>query len=465
MTHFLSFRFNQVIAMKPIYHTISPSDGDEEIILELQSCDADSSSDDADVDGSTDDDVNTAMDEQVSPEGTSSSWKTTMNLVNYIEGIGFLSLPYAIKIGGITAVISLFVMPLICWYAGVIVVECMYDNHGKKGKIRTRSTWKELGDALVPKYGGNILAWNQDIGFIILASSYLILCGSLMSHALASVPLSQAAWTCCAAVIVLPTVFLKSYSQIAWLSIVSVLAIGLTVAITLWYGLDHVHQWDASTLMFWDFEGVFTSLALILYGYDAILILPCVEQSMKDKSKFGKALASAETVTMLFKLVLSLCGFFSFGFNTDEILVNNFPAGVIRISVSIIFVISALLSYTLCIYPVVKSLEESPFFSRITSNLSIIVRDVIFRLSLVIVSLTLALLLPHFALLTAFVGSIQSVATLIWIPFSLHLKIKYHELGRFQICTDVIIFSLGTLLSLMSIYSSGKALVQASIST
>lgn len=132
--------------------------------------------------------------------------------------------------------------------------------------------------------------------------------------------------------------------------------------------------------MFWDSEGVFTSLALILYGYDGILILPSVEQSMKDKTKFGTALASAETVTMLFKLVLSLCGFFSFGFDTEEILVNNFPARVIRISVSIIFVISALLSYTLCVYPVVKSLEESPFFSRITSNLSIIVRDVIFRL-------------------------------------------------------------------------------------
>ena len=451
--------------MKQIYDTISQSDVGEEIVLELQSSEADSSSDDADVDGSTDDDVSTATDEQVSPEGTSSSWKTTMNLVNYIEGIGFLSLPYAIKIGGITAVISLFVMPLLSWYAGVMVVECLYDNHGKKGKIRTRSTWKELGDALVPKYGGKILAWNQDIGFIILASSYLIVCGSLMSHALASVPLSQAAWTCCAAVIVLPTVFLKSYSQIAWLSTVSVLAIGLTVAITLGYFLNHVNQWDASTIMFWDFEGVFTSLALILYGYEAIPILPSVEQSMKDKSKFGKALASAQTITMLFKLVLSLCGFFSFGVNTDEVIVNNFPAGLIRISVCVIFVISALLSYTLCLYPVVKSLEESPFFSRITSNLSIIVRDVIFRLSLVTLSLTLAVLLPHFALLTAFVGSVQSVAGNIWIPFSLHLKIKYHELGRFQICTDVIILSLGTLLSLISIYSSGKALVQASIST
>ena len=273
--------------MKPSYHSIPQSNSDDEIILDLQSSDADSSSDAAaGIDSSTEDDLKTAADEQLSNEGTSSSWKATINLVNYIEGIGFLSLPYAIRIGGIIAVISLFVMPVICWNAGVIVVDCLYDDHAKKGMIRTRSTWKQLGDAISPKYGGKIVAWIQDIGFITTATSYLILCGSLMYHALPSVPLSQAAWTCCAAVIVLPTVFLKSYSQITCLSTVSVVAIGLTVATTLWYGLDHISQWDASTLMFWDFEGVITSLSIILYGYGAVPIVPYVEQSMKDKLKF-----------------------------------------------------------------------------------------------------------------------------------------------------------------------------------
>ena len=194
-----------------------------------------------------------------------------------------------------------------------------------------------------------------------------------------------------------------------------------------------------------------------------LLIVPFVEQNMKDKSNIGKVLASAQVVTMLCKLILSLCGFFSFGLNTNEILVNNFPAGVIRMGVSVTFVVSALFSYTLCINPVVESLKESAFFSKITSNLSIIIRDVIFRLSLVILSLALAVFLPYFALLTAFVGSILSITTSVWIPFSLHLKVKYHELDRIQICTDVTILVLGTALFFVSVYSSGKALIQARI--
>ena len=37
-------------------------------------------------------------------------------------------------------------------------------------------------------------------------------------------------------------------------------AIGLTVATTLWYDVDQINQWDACTVMFWELEGVFTSL-------------------------------------------------------------------------------------------------------------------------------------------------------------------------------------------------------------
>jgi len=107
-------------------------------------------------------------------------------------------------------------------------------------------------------------------------------------------------------------------------------------------------------------------------------------------------------IFIISKLILSLCGFFSFGFNTDEIVVNNFPAGTIHISVSASFVVGSLFSFILSLYPVFESLEESAFFSKITSSVSHVARDVIYRLSLVILTLAIALLLPHFALLTAF---------------------------------------------------------------
>ena len=461
ITHLFYFTFRYFAInkeMKQGYRNLSQvSESDEEIVLELQSTDAESSSDDESV--SSENYVETES--AAPPEGTSSTWKATMNLLNYIEGVGLLALPYSIKKGGITAVISLFLLPIITWYAGKVLAESLYDSDEKKGKIRARSTWKEIGDAIYPKYAGKIVAWTQDIGFVFVAVSYLILCGSLTSHALPTVPLSQTSWTCFAALLILPTMFLKSYSQIAWLSTISIVAIGLTTALTVWYGVKNIEKWDPGTLLFWDFEGVFISLGISLLSYGVAGIIPSVEKSMKNKSDFGKALASALAVSVVIKVIIAVFGFLTFGFKTDEAILNNFPVGPLNITASISLVVSSLLSIILCLRPVCESLDESTIFSEITSDISNTIRNIIIRVSLVVITLAIAIFLPHFALIAALVGSFQIVFSEFWIPFLVHLKVKYHELSRLQIFTDVIVLVFSSAFSVLGNYFSVKALVQA----
>ena len=454
---YFSFRYFAINKeMKQGYRNLSQvSESDEETVLELQSSDAESSSDDESV--SSENYVETES--AASPEGTSSTWKATMNLLNYIEGVGLLALPYSIKKGGITAVISLFLLPIITWYAGKVLAESLYDSDEKKGKIRARSTWKEIGDAIYPKYAGKIVAWNQDIGFVLAAVSYLILCGSLTSHALPTVPLSQTSWTCFAALLILPTMFLKSYSQIAWLSTISIVAIGLTTALTVWYGVENIGNWDPGTLLFWDFEGVFISLGIALLSYGVAEIIPSVEKSMKNKSDFGKALASAFAVSVVIKVIIAVFGFLTFGSKTDEAIVNNFPAGPLNITASISLVISSLLSIILCLRPVCESLDESTFFSEITSDIS----NIIIRVSLVVITLAIAIFLPHFALIAALLGSFQTVFSGFWIPLLVHLKVKYHELSRLRICVDVTLLVFTSVCSVLGIYFSIKGLIQAGL--
>ncbi|XP_073231557.1 vesicular inhibitory amino acid transporter-like [Porites lutea] len=449
--------------MKQGYRNLPPvSESDEETVLELQSSDAESSSDDESV--SSENYIETESAASL-PEGTCSTWKATMNLLNYIEGVGLLAMSYSIKKGGITAVISLFLLPIITWYAGKVLAESLYESDDKKGKIRVRSTWKEIGDAIYPKYAGKIVAWNQDIGFVVVAVSYLILCGSLTSHALPTVPLSQTSWTCFAALLILPTMFLKSYSQIAWLSTISIVAIGLTTAITVWYGVKNIENWDPSTLLFWDFEGVFISLGIALSSYDVSEIIPSVEKSMKNKSDFGKALASALAVSVVIKVIIAVFGFLTFGSKTDEAIVNNFPVGPLNITASISLVISSLLSIILCLRPVCESLDESTFFSEITSDISNTIRNIIIRVSLVVITLAIAIFLPHYALIAALMGSFQTVFSAFWIPLLVHLKAKYHELSRLRICADVTLLVFTSACSVLGIYFSIKGLIQAGLNS
>jgi len=76
--------------------------------------------------------------------------------VNYIEGVGFLAVPYALKEGGIVALLAFIIIPIILWYVGKILTECLYDEDEKGKKRRVRSGFKDLGDALLPKHGGYI---------------------------------------------------------------------------------------------------------------------------------------------------------------------------------------------------------------------------------------------------------------------------------------------------------------------
>ena len=101
------------------------------------------------------------------------------------------------------------------------------------------------------------------------------------------------------------------------------------------------------------------------------------------------------------------------------------------------------------------------FFSEITSDISNTICNIIIRVSLVVITLAIAIFLPHFALIAALLGSFQAVFAGFWIPLLVHLKVKYHELSRSQICADVILLVLSSAFSVLGNYFCIKALVQA----
>ena len=103
------------------------------------------------------------------------------------------------------------------------------------------------------------------------------------------------------------------------------------------------------------------------------------------------------------------------------------------------------------------------FFSELTSDISNTIRNIIIRVSLVVITLAIAIFLPHFALIGALMGSFQMVFTGFWIPLLVHLKVKYHELSRLQIYADVIVLVLLSAFSVLGIYFSIKGLVQAGL--
>ena len=454
---------------------------DKAIMTLLQSSDADSSSED---------DVTPMSSKprlQSSP-GDVSVWKAVINIVNYIEGIGFLALPYTLRKGGIaaiiaadqifyrscvnlqhfrsrslayfiTTIIALMITPVILWYTGKILIECLYDQKEQR-KIRTRSTIKGLGDVISPKFGGYLVYGCIQCDVFLLSASYLTLCGSLMSYALPSVPITELQWTCIAGALVLPTTFLKSLSQIAWLSAVSVFALVVAAVTVVWYGAEHTQEWNLGPILFWDAEGVLIATAIILYSYASLPILPYVEESMAEKVKFSRALGLAHLINFLMKLLFSLFGFLSFGINTNEAILNNLPPGPVHITVSSVFVFSCLLSYVLALYPVIDSFDSLTRRFQNDKIPSFLMYTAV-RVSLVLSAVTVAILVPHFALIISFLGSLNAPFVLYVFPCVVHLKLRFQQLETYQICIGLCLIVFGVLAAVLGIIFSSKALVHA----
>ena len=418
--------------------------------LLLQSSDAESSTDD--VTSST-----RTSSHKFSPD-SSSVWKSVVNIVNFIEGLGFLALPFALKEGGIVVMVGFFIIPICLWYTGKVLIECFYDTDEKQRRVRARSTFKELGEVLSLRCGGYVVTAFVQLDLYLAPVSYLILCGSLMSHALPSVPLSVIAWTCIAGVAVFPTTFLKSLSDIAWLSVVSVVALISVLISVFWYGAKHMNEWDLDTILFWDSEGVSIGLSILMYGYGALPILPSVEESMREKHRFTLALALAYAITMVIKIVFSVFAFLSFGSDTNQVILNNLPEGPLRMSISFIFVIFCVLSYVLPLYPVFDFLQTFTAIEIVSARMPIL-GPLLIRIIVVLSTILIAILVPKFALVVSFAGSVFASFFTFIFPCAVHLKLKFRKLKRYEVCLDILLIFIGTVAFIFGVIYSGRALI------
>ncbi len=400
-------------------------------------------------------------------------------MTSFVQGVGTLALPYAVLKGGIATIIAFPLFALVHWYTGMVMVDCIYDNdeeHEENSecktlmsdnktqtavstKSRVRNIYSDLGKVLWPQYGGVLLDAVQSLDLLILAVSYFISCGSLMAHALPNAGLTEALWASIVAAAVLPSTFIGDLACVAWQSLLSISSLFTMVSVLIWYTVSHSSNINFGDVLFWDPEGALVAFGLVISSYCVYSILIPVEESMADRSKFGLALGMSLMMAATFKVLFSLCGFLSFTQDTEEVIGNNFPLGAPRTIVSVVYVMYVLFCYTLVVFPVFQSLDDSRLTSAVTSVIPSFIWTATTRFLVVFATLLVAFAVPHFALLTSFIGSLALPFLEYIVPCLVHLKLKWSELKPHQVAADGTIIVVGVLATVFGVYFSGKALV------
>jgi vesicular inhibitory amino acid transporter len=135
--------------------------------------------------------------------------------------------------------------------------------------------------------------------------------------------------------------------------------------------------------------------------------------------------------------------------------------------VNFILVLKAILSYPLPYYAAADLLEKlffrgkpfAPIIDKKENELT--TGGCAFRVLLVLVTIMMAVTIPHFSILMGFIGNFTgTMLSFIW-PCYFHLKLKGDRLPLRKIVLDCFIIFLGVTFGIIGIYDSGNALIEA----
>jgi len=157
------------------------------------------------------------------------------------------------------------------------------------------------------------------------------------------------------------------------------------------------------------------SLGMVIFSYTSQIFLPSMEGNMVDRSSFGTMLDWTHLAAAVFKVGFSYIGFVTFGDNTQEVITNNLPDQALKTVVNLCLVAKALLSYPLPYFAAVELFESALFRGRPDTVFPSCYDPspdsclrwwaVILRLVVVVLTLLMAMFIPHFAILMGLIGS------------------------------------------------------------
>lgn len=170
------------------------------------------------------------------------------NVTNLIQGMGILGVPYAVREGGLLAVGSIFIVAMLCDLSGILLVDCLYEiSPRSKLRKRVRESYIEVGNAVWPRVGGKVVVVVQTIEMYSAAVLYLILLTAMFSQITAKyIPLGMNEWAVVCSLAVLPTLFIRRLSLVAWMSMIAVFSLmsALMVIISYCIVLHDKWTWD-----------------------------------------------------------------------------------------------------------------------------------------------------------------------------------------------------------------------------
>ncbi|KAK7838774.1 amino acid transporter avt1i [Quercus suber] len=165
--------------------------------------------------------------------------------------------------------------------------------------------------------------------------------------------------------------------------------------------------------------GLPTTISLFTFCYCGHAVFPTLCNSMKDRSQFSKVLLVCFVTSTINYGSMAILGYLMYGENSNSQVTLNLPIRKINTKIAIYAtLVNPLAKYAVIITPIADAIEYK-FPSGSSRLISVLIRTAI-----VISTAVVALTVPFFGYVMAFVGAFLSVTTSMLLPCLCYLKIN-----------------------------------------
>lgn len=410
---------------------------------------------------------NESIDDEKSNDGDErkdeiSSMQTFFNICNGNLGTGILAMPFVIRLAGSWGVVIIIFIGFLGNYTGKILIDCMYDIEPSDGRRkRVRHTYPQIGEAFNHTYGTYMVHIANCFDQFSHCALFLIMIGMVMKHAFPSIPLSESEWTLIIGILILPAIFIRKMTHLAWLGTLTAwVSIAISIVVLI-YSFTEWGVWT-TTMPPFKIKTVPIAIGVVMVSYSSAAYLPKMEMAMRYPEEFGSIMNFSYSVVTFWKLFCGVVIYMTFNEETDQIVALNLPHGSFRGVVCVSVVILALFFFTVpafTIFDIVENHLQIPWLAfNYTNEKRVIISGFLLRFFLMLFTLILAVSVPHFSLLMAFVGCSTGMILVLIYPCMFHLKIRWPDLKAFDVAAELFVIGFAVIGGALGIIYSSLAL-------
>ena len=326
-----------------------------------------------------------------------------------------------------------------------------------------------LGQEVWKSYGSKMVAFVQLIHLFGACVLYLILVANCLEGFFPRMLLTEKECMILAGVLVFPTAFLSNLSNIAWLSLTSIISINLVFVSLISYSVANFGDWRFTTLPVASVRGTAIACCIILFSYVAHPYLPKIEGSMKSPGQFKFIANIAFMIATMTKLVFGLALACHYGDLTMQRVTNNIESRNFMHVIDALLALSGLFSFAMPTNVIMNIIQQSnvEFIAKLFPlyRLKKIMSwgekgiDLTMRVCLVCLSTVVAMFLPEFSLLMAIFGSVTAVCLVIIFPIHFYCVLKREKLSRNQLIFNYFVLVLFIGVGAVGFFYSVQALI------